>query len=122
MCNSKIIGARYFNKGMKANIDPSKDSARDDGGHGTQVASIAAGRTQSIKRTSMFLKSPILMYIFYSTIDVVHALSLQVTMLMKCLTLIMLKEQPLELHHMQGWQFTKSRGMRQLIHLIPLPV
>ncbi|XP_059440046.1 subtilisin-like protease SBT3 [Corylus avellana] len=47
MCNGKIIGVRYFNKGMKGFIDPSKiiskDSARDDIGHGTQVASIAAG-------------------------------------------------------------------------------
>ncbi|KAG6406888.1 hypothetical protein SASPL_134502 [Salvia splendens] len=45
LCNRKIIGARYFNQGIRAE-DPDqefKDSARDDTGHGTHVASIAAG-------------------------------------------------------------------------------
>ncbi|KAE8008788.1 hypothetical protein FH972_005264 [Carpinus fangiana] len=49
MCNSKLIGARYFNKGALAS-HPSTDvhvpfmnSARDDLGHGTQTSSIVAG-------------------------------------------------------------------------------
>lgn len=29
LCNSKIIGVRYFNEGIKAITDPSKDSARE---------------------------------------------------------------------------------------------
>ncbi|CAN1342500.1 Subtilisin-like protease SBT5.4 [Linum perenne] len=36
-CNSKLIGARYFNKGFSA------DSARDTDGHGTHTLSTAAG-------------------------------------------------------------------------------
>lgn len=44
LCNSKIIGAKYFNKGLKENYNGMiVDSARDCVGHGTQVASIAAG-------------------------------------------------------------------------------
>ncbi|KAG6409257.1 hypothetical protein SASPL_132292 [Salvia splendens] len=45
LCNKKIIGARYFNQGGRAsNPDREfKDSARDDDGHGSHVASIAAG-------------------------------------------------------------------------------
>ncbi|KAK4372046.1 hypothetical protein RND71_007430 [Anisodus tanguticus] len=46
MCNRKLIGANYFNKGILAN-DPtlsiSMNSARDTGGRGTHCASIAAG-------------------------------------------------------------------------------
>ena len=47
MCNSKLIGARYFNKGMIAahpgiNLR-NMNSARDNWGHGTQTAFIAAG-------------------------------------------------------------------------------
>ena len=51
MCNSKIIGARCFSEGLKANTNLSKVSARDDVGHGTQVASIAASKKKSIKLT-----------------------------------------------------------------------
>ncbi|KAB1221469.1 Subtilisin-like protease [Morella rubra] len=46
MCNGKIIGARYFNRGLKRNLRASMlspDSARDDTGHGTVVSAIAAG-------------------------------------------------------------------------------
>ncbi|KAL3830280.1 hypothetical protein ACJIZ3_019082 [Penstemon smallii] len=48
MCNNKLIGVRFFNKGFKAeNPDvkniPFIDSARDNDGHGTHVSSTAAG-------------------------------------------------------------------------------
>ncbi|KAH6785108.1 hypothetical protein C2S51_037563 [Perilla frutescens var. frutescens] len=48
LCNNKIIGARYFNKGYRAESPDRqlKNSARDndgDEGHGTHVSSIAAG-------------------------------------------------------------------------------
>ncbi|XP_047937946.1 subtilisin-like protease SBT3 [Salvia hispanica] len=45
LCNKKIIGARYFNHGIRAE-NPDRefiDSARDENAHGTHVASIAAG-------------------------------------------------------------------------------
>ncbi|XP_059451377.1 subtilisin-like protease SBT3 [Corylus avellana] len=46
MCNKKLIGARYFNAGLKAELKDSfhsVDSARDFLGHGTTVSTIAAG-------------------------------------------------------------------------------
>ncbi|KAL8030035.1 hypothetical protein ABFX02_14G261700 [Erythranthe guttata] len=45
LCNKKLIGVRYFNQGTRAAFpeNPVPDTARDDQGHGTHVASIAAG-------------------------------------------------------------------------------
>ncbi|KAL9143811.1 hypothetical protein ABFS82_14G258400 [Erythranthe guttata] len=45
LCNKKLIGVRYFNQGTRAAFPetPVPDSARDDDGHGTHVASTAAG-------------------------------------------------------------------------------
>ncbi|MQM06575.1 hypothetical protein Taro_039402 [Colocasia esculenta] len=45
MCNRKLIGARYFNKALRANPPdiPIDDSPRDKLGHGTHVAAVAAG-------------------------------------------------------------------------------
>jgi hypothetical protein len=43
MCNKKLIGARYFNAGLKAELKGSfhsVDSARDDIGHGTSVSTV----------------------------------------------------------------------------------
>ncbi|KAF6158979.1 hypothetical protein GIB67_042060 [Kingdonia uniflora] len=46
MCNQKLIGARYFNKGVLAqdpNISFVYNSPRDETGHETHTTSIAAG-------------------------------------------------------------------------------
>ncbi|KAJ7973597.1 Subtilisin-like protease [Quillaja saponaria] len=46
LCNSKLIGARYFDKGVTAStpdVNISTPSARDAMGHGTHTSSTAAG-------------------------------------------------------------------------------
>ncbi|TXG49530.1 hypothetical protein EZV62_025405 [Acer yangbiense] len=51
LCNKKLIGVRYFNKGVPKGDPKEKPTARDTMGHGTHTASTAAGR--AVNNTSL---------------------------------------------------------------------
>ncbi|KAM3323464.1 hypothetical protein P3S67_004615 [Capsicum chacoense] len=61
LCNKKLIGANCFNKGLLASnpdVNISMNFARDTGGHGTRVASIAAGNFVKGASVNFLLNAP----------------------------------------------------------------
>ncbi|GAA0146369.1 serine protease [Lithospermum erythrorhizon] len=59
LCNKKLIGVRYFNKGLKSEdpgLNISMDSGRDTRGHGTHTSSTVAGNY--VENVSLFGYAP----------------------------------------------------------------